>query len=158
MSYKVGRRFEYHVVYKLRSFGFDAKRVTLSGKRSEFYPACDVIVKIGENILKGKLKTTKKKEYVSIPLQDFIELSQNVIHFLCFGFYRTKPYFIVNIQKENLANIEKNGKKFISFSKKDVENLPINILIKEINKNFLIVSLEDFVNILKNLEAQKLPL
>ncbi|MEM5821000.1 MAG: hypothetical protein QXP34_01625 [Candidatus Aenigmatarchaeota archaeon] len=158
MSYRVGRRFEYHVVYKLRSFGFDAKRVTLSGKRSEFYPACDVIINVAQNILKGKLKTTKKKEYVSMPLQDFIELSQNQIHFLCFGFYRTQPYFIINKYDENLSTIEKSGKKFISFSKKDVKNLPINVLIKEINKKFLIVNLENFVNILKELEAQKLPL
>jgi len=150
MSYKVGRRFEYHVVYKLREVGFEAKRVPLSGKRSEFYPACDVLVKVCDKELKGKLKTSKKRNYVVIPLEDFVELSKNLIDFLCFGFFRSKPFFIVNEQKENLEVIEKLGKKYISFSKKDVTSLPKNVFVKELGKNFLLISFEDFVNRLKS--------
>lgn len=152
MSYRVGRRFEYHVIYKLKEFGIEAKRVPLSGKRSEFYPSCDIIIKINNNELRGKLKTSKKKKYVSIPLNDFIELSNKLIDFLCFGLFRTKPFFIIN-GDENLEIIEKESKKYISFSKKDVKNLPKKIFIKEINKSFLLISLEDFVNKIKELKS-----
>lgn len=153
MSYKVGRRFEYHVVYKFRSLGFEAKRVTLSGRKSEFYPRCDVVVKIDEKELKGKLKTTKKKNCVTIPLNDFTELSKNLIDFLCFGFYRTNIFFIINKQKENIETIEKFGKKYISFSRKDVKSLPKNIFIKELNKYFLLIEFEDFTKELINLPS-----
>ncbi|MEM5843503.1 MAG: hypothetical protein QXL97_02185 [Candidatus Aenigmatarchaeota archaeon] len=154
MSYKVGRRFEYHVVYKFRSFGFDAKRVTLSGKKSEFYPGCDVIVKLNKYELKGKLKTTKKNAYVSIPIKDFIELSKNEINFLCFGFFRSKPFFIINHSDEKFETIVKVGKKFISFSKKDVNNLPKNVFIEELKISFLMLDLESYISILKSIEAQ----
>lgn len=158
MSYKIGRRFEYHVVYKLKEFGIEAKRVTLSGKKSEFYPACDIIIKIRNKELKGKLKTVKKKKYVSIPIKDFEELSINIIDFLCIGFFRSSPFFIVNDFKD-IETLEKIGKKFISFSKKDVKELPKNIFIKELNKKFLLIDIKEFVERLKNLErAQELPL
>lgn len=149
MSYKVGRRFEYHVVYKLRALGFEAKRVTLSGKKSEFYPKCDIIVKTNNRELKGKLKTTKKRNYVSIPIQDFIELSNGEIDFLCFGFLRSSLFFIINKIVENLEIVEKCGKKYISFSKKDVEKLPKKIYVKELNKYFLLVSLYSFIEEIK---------
>jgi Holliday junction resolvase len=138
--YRIGRRFEYQVIYKFRKFGIDAKRVPLSGRFNPLLPRCDIIVKINNKELKGQLKYSRKK-YVIFRKNEIEQLKNKEIDFLCFGFYKKEPKFI--IISENVEN----------FTEKKSENL----IIRENEKNikfhdtFLkILTFEEFINYLKN--------
>jgi len=138
--YRIGRRFEYQVIYKFRKFGIDAKRVPLSGRFNPLLPRCDIIVKINNKELKGQLKYSRKK-YVIFRKNEIEQLKNKEIDFLCFGFYKKEPKFI--IISENVGN----------FTEKKSENL----IIRENEKNikfhdtFLkILTFKEFINYLKN--------
>ena len=137
--YRVGRSFEYRVIYKLKKFGINAKRVPLSGRLNPLLPRCDIIIKLNDKELKGQLKYSRKK-YVVFKKYEVEQLKNKEIDFLCFGFYRKEPKFIV------LVNSLEN------FKEKNSENLVIkkddkNIKYKDI---FLrVLNFEEFINYLK---------
>jgi len=92
-SYATGRRFEYLIRDKLIAKGFQARRVTLSGRQPSIdIPNADLIV---ENRFKGKAKTTKAKKYVSFPEKEILELEKGDIDFLVFNFKMTHPFVVI---------------------------------------------------------------
>ncbi len=146
--YKIGRRFEYHVVYKLKKFGLNAYRVPLSGRSkipsSKILPNADIIV---ENKY-GKLKKSNRK-YVIFPKREFEELINNQVHFLCFAFHRTNPYFIIKSKKDYTEKIYKEFSDYISLNKNIIEKIPLNLFLNEYK--FDIIDIESFVKIIKEL-------
>lgn len=95
-SYARGRRFEYHVVYKLAKHGINSRRVALSGRQpSPDIPNADIVV---EEKFLGKAKTTKAKKYVSFPEKEILELEKKDLKFLVFNFTRTNPFVVIRFE------------------------------------------------------------
>jgi Holliday junction resolvase len=105
-AYGVGRRFELHIVEKLRKLGIRAERVPLSGRVHKLLPAADLIV---EGRWVGKAKTTKAKKYLSFPHQEVAELLRGKLDFLVFGFRRTEPLFVIRLR--DFAELVQTRKK-----------------------------------------------
>jgi hypothetical protein len=146
--YRIGRRFENQVVRRLKKHGINAKRVPLSGRSNPLLPRCDIIIEINDKELKGQLKYSRTGRVV-FEEKEIKQLENNEIDFLCFGFYKKEPKFLLLAGK----NFEPAGKKIY----KDSDNL--NISVKEVNveyivyKRYLVLKLVDFnvfVNMLKN--------
>jgi Holliday junction resolvase len=137
--YRVGRSFEYRVIYKLKKFGINAKRVPLSGRLNPLLPRCDIIIKLNDKELKGQLKYSRKK-YVVFKKYEVEQLKNKEIDFLCFGFYRKEPKFIVLVN--SLENFKEKNSENLVIKKEDK-----NIKYKDI---FLrVLNFEEFINYLK---------
>jgi Holliday junction resolvase len=137
--YRVGRSFEYRVIYKLKKFGINAKRVPLSGRLNPLLPRCDIIIKLNDKELKGQLKYSRKK-YVVFKKYEVEQLKNKEIDFLCFGFYRKEPKFIVLVN--SLENFKEKNSENLAIKKEDK-----NIKYKDI---FLrVLNFEEFINYLK---------
>ncbi|MEM0481156.1 MAG: hypothetical protein QXQ14_03190 [Candidatus Aenigmatarchaeota archaeon] len=138
--YRVGRRFEYRVIYYLKKNGIKAKRIPLSGKRSEFYPNADILIEINDKKILGQLKYSRKK-YVIFTKKELEQLKNNQIYFLCFSFFRQKPKFIIKSEEKNY--VEKNSENLV-ISKDNIEKvIKINDLVLKI------LEAEEFINLLK---------
>jgi protein-tyrosine-phosphatase len=146
--YRIGRRFEEQVVRRLKKHGIDAKRVPLSGRLNPLLPRCDIIIKVNDKELKGQLKYSRTDKVVFTE-KELQQLESGEINFLCFGFYKKEPKFILLSGK----NFEPSGKKIY----KNSDNL--NISIKEsgveyiVYKRYLVLKIVDFnmfVNMIKN--------
>jgi len=137
--YRVGRSFEYRVIYKLKKFGINAKRVPLSGRLNPLLPRCDIIIKMNDKELKGQLKYSRKK-YVVFRKYEVEQLKNKEVDFLCFGFYRKEPKFIV--LANNLENFEEKNSENLIIKKEDKN-------IKYKNTFLKILNFEEFINYLK---------
>ena len=142
--YRIGRRFEYRVVYDLKKFGLDCKRVPLSGRANALIPNADIIV----NNKKGKLKYSRR-EYVIFPKREFEELIKNEINFLCFGFYKTKEFFIVKNFENYETKIKKEFRNYISLNRNLIEKVPFNLILD--NYVFDVITIEKFVKIIEKI-------
>jgi hypothetical protein len=150
--YRIGRRFENQVVRRLRKLGIDAKRVPLSGRSNPLLPRCDIIIEINEKKLKGQLKYSRKK-YVTFDGKEIEQLKNKEIDFLCFGFYRKEPKFIL-LESEIFDSSHVHMNTLYKF--KEGENL--NLSIYDYNADYIVfnkmlfrvVDFSTFVNMLKN--------
>jgi hypothetical protein len=138
--YRIGRRFEYQVIYRFKKYGIEAKRVPLSGRLNPLLPRCDIIVKINNKELKGQLKYSRGN-YVIFKKFEIEQLKNNEIDFLCFGFYKKEPKFIITCEKlENY--IEKKSENLI-IRKEEERNIKFNEIFLKI------LTFEEFINFLK---------
>jgi len=150
--YRIGRRFELQVVRRLRKYGIDAKRVPLSGRLNPLLPRCDIIIKLNDKELKGQLKYSRGK-YVVFEEKEIKQLENGEIQFLCFGFYKKEPKFIL-LESEEFTSQHIYRNTLYKF--KEGENL--NLSIYDYNANYIVfnkmllkvVDFNTFVNILKN--------
>jgi len=150
--YRIGRRFEEQVVRRLKKCGIDAKRVPLSGRLNPLLPRCDIIIKINDKELKGQLKYSRGK-YVVFSEKEIEQLRNGEINFLCFGFYRKEPKFIL-LESEifDSSHIQRN----MLYKFKEGENL--NLSIYDYDANYIVfnklllkvLDFNTFVNMLKN--------
>ena len=150
--YRIGRRFENQVVRRLKKHGIDAKRVPLSGRLNPLLPRCDIIIKISDKELRGQLKYSRTNKLIFTG-SEIKQLESGEISFLCFGFYRKEPKFLLLESKElNSSHVYRN--KLYKF--KEGENL--NLSIYDYNADYIVfnkmlfrvVDFNTFVNMLKN--------
>ena len=146
--YRIGRRFENQVVRRLKKYGIDAKRVPLSGRLNPLLPRCDIIIKVDNKELKGQLKYSRANKVV-FTQNEIKQLETGEISFLCFGFYKKEPKFLLLAGK----NFEPAGKKI----HKESDNLNISINESDVDyivyKRHLVLKVVDFntfVSMLKN--------
>jgi len=150
--YRIGRRFENQVVRRLKKHGIDAKRVPLSGRLNPLLPRCDIIIKINDKELKGQLKYSRRN-YVVFEEKEIEQLKNREIDFLCFGFYRKEPKFLI---LESLEFTSSHIYRNALYKFKDTENL--NLSIYDYNADYIVfnkmllkvVDFNTFVNMLKN--------
>jgi Holliday junction resolvase len=155
--YRIGRRFENQVVRRLKKHGIDAKRVPLSGRLNPLLPRCDIIIKINDKELKGQLKYSRTKRVV-FEGKEIEQLKNGEINFLCFGFYRKEPKFIL-LESEEFTSSHIRENTLYKF--KEGENLNLSIYdydadyIVFVDSNFnklllKVLDFDTFVNVLKN--------
>jgi hypothetical protein len=150
--YRIGRRFENQVVRRLKKYGIDAKRVPLSGRSNPLLPRCDIIIEINDKELKGQLKYSRTNKVV-FEEKEIKQLENNEIDFLCFGFYKKEPKFIL-LESEIFDSSHVRENTLYKF--KEGENL--NLSIYDYNADYIVfnkmllkvVDFNTFVNMLKN--------
>jgi Holliday junction resolvase len=150
--YRIGRRFENQVVRRLKKHGINAKRVPLSGRLNPLLPRCDIIIEINDKELRGQLKYSRTNRLVFTG-SEIKQLESGEISFLCFGFYRKEPKFLLLESKEfNSSHVHRNTLYKFKFG----ENL--NLSIYDYNADYIVfnkmllkvVDFNTFVNMLKN--------